>query len=170
MPERFGLVYTDSDNTEKTPVMIHRAILGSLERFMGILIEHYAGSMPAWLSPEQVRVLPISEKTLEYADGILDKLKEAGFRASCDNSNEKIGAKIAKSYSDKVPYMLVVGGRESESGQVSVRAHSRGDLGARPLDEFLIEIIDAEQSPHRRRKPRWWIPDHSTRTPPSRIP
>jgi threonyl-tRNA synthetase len=140
MPERFGLVYTDSDNTEKTPVMIHRAILGSLERFMGILLEHYAGSMPAWLSPEQVRVLPISEKTLEYADGILDKLKDAGFRASCDNSNEKIGAKIAKSHADKVPYMLVVGPKEAETNTIGARWRKSKTTKTITIEEFISSV------------------------------
>ncbi|MCI0498266.1 MAG: threonine--tRNA ligase [Planctomycetales bacterium] len=121
MPQRFELVYTAPDNTEKTPVMIHRAILGSLERFLGILIEHYAGHFPLWLSPEQVRVLPISEKTNDYAATVLAQLKQAGLRATVDMSDDKIGAKIAQAHADKVPYMLVVGPKEADAGLVNVR-------------------------------------------------
>jgi threonyl-tRNA synthetase len=121
MPERFGLVYTDQDNTEKTPVMIHRAILGSLERFLGILIEQYGGNMPLWLAPEQVRVLSISDKTVDYAEKVYEALKGAGLRAAKDNSSDKIGAKIARTHADKVPYMLVVGPKEAQEGTVNVR-------------------------------------------------
>ncbi len=137
MPERFGLVYTDRDNTEKTPVMIHRAVLGSLERFIGILIEHYGGNLPLWLSPEQVRILPISEKSNDYAKIIEDKLKDAQLRYSCDLSNEKINAKIARAHSQKLPCMLVVGPKESRSNTVNVRI--RGDKETRTMEigEFL---------------------------------
>jgi len=121
MPERFELVFTDKDNTEKTPVMIHRAILGSLERFMGILIEHYGGNMPLWLAPEQMRVLPISDKTAEYGAALAERLKAAGFRCGIDLSSEKIGVKIAKTHTDKVPYMVVVGPKEAQNDEVSVR-------------------------------------------------
>ena len=141
MPERFELVYTDRDNTEKTPVMIHRAILGSLERFMGILIEHYAGNMPLWLAPEQVRVLPISEKSFEYAAEILEKLDQAGLRAECDKSNEKIGAKIAKSHADKIPYMLVVGPKEAESGTVGARWRKSKVTKTLTIDDFISATI-----------------------------
>ncbi|MHC4496496.1 MAG: threonine--tRNA ligase, partial [Planctomycetota bacterium] len=119
MPERFGMVYTDKDNTDKTPVMIHRAVLGSFERFIGILIEHYGANFPLWLSPEQVRILPISEKTNDYAETVRSKLKEAKLRCNCDFSNEKINAKIAKAHAEKLPYMLVVGPREAQSGTVN---------------------------------------------------
>ncbi len=132
MPQRFGLVYTDSDNTEKTPVMIHRAVLGSFERFIGILIEHYAGAFPLWLAPEQVRVLPISEKTNEYARDVESELRQRGLRASMDVSDEKIGAKIAKAHQEKVPYMLVVGPQEAQSGTVNVRI--RGSKDTQSLD------------------------------------
>ena len=127
MPERFGLVYTDKDNTEKTPVMIHRAVLGSFERFIGILIEHYEANFPLWLSPEQVRILPISEKSNDYAKIVGNKLKEAHVRYSSDFSDEKINAKIAKSHSEKVPYMLVVGPKEAQSNTVNVRIHGVKD-------------------------------------------
>ncbi|MCF7975235.1 MAG: threonine--tRNA ligase [Phycisphaerae bacterium] len=132
MPERFGLTYTDEDNTDKTPVMIHRAVLGSFERFIGIIIEHFAGSMPVWMSPEQVRVLPISEKTSDYANQVVGQLKAQGVRVQCDLSNEKIGAKIAKAHADKLPCMLVVGPQEAESGHVNVRV--RGEKANKTID------------------------------------
>jgi threonyl-tRNA synthetase len=137
MPERFGLVYTDKDNTEKTPVMIHRAVLGSFERFIGILIEHYGGNLPLWLSPEQVRVLPISEKSNDYAKIIEDKLKDAQLRCSCNLSNEKINAKIAKAYSEKLPCMLVVGPKETQSNTVNVRIRGDKETRTMEIDEFL---------------------------------
>lgn len=139
MPERFELVFTDRDNTEKTPVMIHRAILGSLERFMGILIEHYGGNMPLWLAPEQVRILPISEKTFDYANEVLGRLKEAGFRVTEDSSSEKIGAKIARTHSEKVPYMLVVGPKEAETGCVNVRWRGRQETTTVDIEKFIAE-------------------------------
>jgi len=141
MPERFELVYTDMDNTEKTPVMIHRAILGSLERFMGILIEHYGGWMPLWLAPEQMRILPISEKSNDYVLWLEKKLKKAGFRCVSDLSNEKIGAKIARGYSEKVGYMLVVGPKEAENQEVSIRIHTKeGDKKKTVKVEEFIEM------------------------------
>jgi len=137
MPERFGLVYTDKDNTEKTPVMIHRAVLGSFERFIGILIEHYGGNLPLWLSPEQVRVLPISEKSNDYAGVVQDKLKDAQLRCNCDCSDEKINAKIAKAHSEKLPFMLVVGPKETQSDTVNVRIRSVKENKTVSVDEFL---------------------------------
>jgi threonyl-tRNA synthetase len=137
MPERFGLVYTDKDNTEKTPVMIHRAVLGSFERFIGIIIEHYGGSFPIWLSPEQVRILTISEKTNDYAKSVEAKLKEVHLRCSCDFSDEKINAKIVKAHADKLPYMLVVGPKESQSGAVNVRIRGITENKTISLDKFL---------------------------------
>jgi len=121
MPQRFGLLYTDRDNTEKTPVMIHRAVLGSFERFIGILLEHFGGNLPLWLAPEQVRVLTISEKTNNYASTVHEKLQQAQLRSCADLSNEKIGAKIAKAYAERLPYMLVVGPKEARSDTVNVR-------------------------------------------------
>jgi threonyl-tRNA synthetase len=140
MPERFELVYADEDNTEKAPVMIHRAVLGSFERFMGILIEHYGAAMPAWLAPEQARILPISEKTNEYARGIRQGLHEAGLRCEADLSDEKVGAKIAKSHAEKVPYMLVVGPKEAESGMVSVRTRGQTQTQTMTAEEFLARV------------------------------
>ena len=137
MPQRFGLLYTDKDNTEKTPVMIHRAILGSFERFIGILIEHYGGNLPLWLSPEQVGVLPISEKSNDYAKIVQEKLKDAKLRASCDLSDEKIDAKIAKAYSRKLPYMLVVGPKEAQSNTVNVRIRGDKETKTVEIDKFV---------------------------------
>jgi threonyl-tRNA synthetase len=137
MPQRFGLVYTDKDNTEKTPVMIHRAVLGSFERFIGILIEHYGGNFPLWLSPEQARVLTISEKSNDYAGAVESKLKELHLRCSCDLSDEKIGVKIAKAHGDRLPYMLVVGPKEAQSDTVNVRIRGAEQSVAVGVDEFL---------------------------------
>ncbi len=137
MPERFGLVYTDKDNTEKTPVMIHRAVLGSFERFIGILIEHYGGNLPLWLSPEQVRVLPISEKSNDYAGIVQDKLKDAQLRCRCDCSDEKISAKIAKAHGERLPFMLVVGPKEAQSNTVNVRTRAVKENKTVGIDEFL---------------------------------
>ncbi len=143
MPERFGLTYTDEDNSEKTPVMIHRAVLGSFERFIGILIEHYGGGMPVWLSPEQVRVLPISDKTSEYAQDVLKGISQAGLRCSCDLSGEKVGAKIAKAHADKLPCMLVVGPQEVASSSVNVRCRGQKVSQAMSLEEFVQSVSRA---------------------------
>ncbi|MHC4125346.1 MAG: threonine--tRNA ligase [Planctomycetota bacterium] len=137
MPQRFSLVYTDRDNTEKTPVMIHRAVLGSFERFIGILIEHYGGNMPFWLAPEQIRVLPISQKSNDYAGFVQGKLTDAHLRCELDQSNEKINAKIAKAHSKKLPYMLVVGPKEAQSGTVNVRTRAVKKNKTVGIDEFL---------------------------------
>jgi len=137
MPQRFDLFYTDRDNTEKTPVMIHRAILGSFERFIGILIEQYGGNLPLWLSPEQVGVLPISEKSNDYAKTVQEKLTNAQLRAGCDLSDEKIDAKIAKAHSRKLPFMLVVGPREAQSGTVNVRIRGDKETKTVEIDRFV---------------------------------
>lgn len=138
MPARFNLVYTDKDNIEKTPVMIHRAVLGSFERFIGILIEHYGANFPLWLSPEQVRVLPISEKSNDYAAHVEAKLKEAKLRSSCDFSNEKVAAKIARAHGEKLPYMLVVGPQEAQSNTVNVRIRGIQQNKTMGIDEFIV--------------------------------
>jgi len=140
MPQRFDMVYTDKDNTEKTPVMIHRAVLGSFERFIGILIEHYGGNLPLWLSTEQVRVLPISEKSNDYAKSLQDKLKDVQLRCSCDLSNEKIGAKIAKAHSEKVPYMLVVGPKEVQSNTVNLRIPGDKETKTIEIGKFITIV------------------------------
>ncbi len=140
MPERFGLVYTDKDNTEKAPVMIHRAILGSLERFLGILIEHYGGNMPLWLAPEHMKILTISEKTNDFAQSLAQKLKDENLRCSVDVSDEKIGAKIARAHAQRPPYMLVVGPKEAESDSVNVRIRGKKETKTVKIDE-LIGIV-----------------------------
>ncbi|MFA6426337.1 MAG: threonine--tRNA ligase [Phycisphaerae bacterium] len=137
MPKRFGLVYTAKDNTEKTPVMIHRAILGSFERFIGILIEHYGGEFPLWLAPEQMRILTISEKSNDYAQNLLAKLKAADLRCTLDTSDEKIGSKIMRAYTEKMPYMLVVGPKEAESDSVNVRVRGSQEPKTMKVDEFV---------------------------------
>lgn len=137
MPMRFELTYTAPDNTEKTPVMIHRAILGSLERFLGILIEHYAGNFPLWLAPEQARILTISEKSNDYAAALLARLKAAGLRATADLGDDKIGAKIARGHAERVPYMLVVGPKEAEGGLVNVRFRGSQTTQTVGVDAFV---------------------------------
>ncbi len=142
LPERFDLSYIGSDNKPHRPVMIHRAPFGSLERFTGLLIEHFEGKFPTWLSPEQVRVLPISEKFNDAADVAVKALTDIGARVSVDRNADKVGAKIRLARMDRVPYMLVIGAREAENGTVSVRHRDRDDLGAMPIDEFVQTIQD----------------------------
>jgi threonyl-tRNA synthetase len=137
MPERFDLKYVGADNTEHRVVVIHRAIFGSFERFIAILIEHYAGAFPLWLAPVQAVVLPISDRHMTYAASVRDQLTGAGLRAELDERQEKIGYKIREAQLQKVPYMLVVGDRESAEGTVSVRSRAGGDLGARMVSEFI---------------------------------
>jgi threonyl-tRNA synthetase len=136
-PERFDLKYVGADNAEHRPIVIHRAIYGSFERFIAILIEHYAGAFPLWLAPIQAIVLPIADRHLPYAASVVDQLKEAGLRATLDERQEKIGYKIREAQLQKVPYMLVVGDREVETGTVSVRERSGGDKGASAIDAFV---------------------------------
>ncbi len=143
LPERFNLTYTGEDGKEHQPYMVHRALLGSLERFFGILIEHYAGAFPLWLAPEQVRVMPITDKQLEFAQKVVEQLKAADFRVGLDADNEKVGAKIRKAQLEKVPYMIVVGGREAEAGVVAVRSRAEGDKGVMPV-EALLELLRKE--------------------------
>jgi threonyl-tRNA synthetase len=140
LPPRFGLEYVGEDGARHQPLMVHRALLGSIERFFGILIEHYAGAFPAWLAPVQASVLPLSEKFEGYAKQVMEKLKAAGIRAHLDDRNEKLQAKIRDAQMQKIPYMLVVGGREAEAGTVGVRHRTKGDQGARPLDEFIAAL------------------------------
>jgi threonyl-tRNA synthetase len=146
MPQRFGLVYTDKDNTEKTPVMIHRAILGSFERFIGILIEHYGGNFPLWLAPEQMRILTISEKTNEYAQKLHQRLKAEGFRCELDMSNEKVGVKIIKAHNDRLPYMLVVGPKEAETQSVNVRIRGTNDSKSLETGQFIAAAKEKIES------------------------
>jgi threonyl-tRNA synthetase len=140
LPERFDLTYVGSDGKDHRPYMVHRALLGSIERFFGILIEHYAGAFPLWLAPEQVRILPVSDKALEYANKVARELKAAGFRTDVDSSAEKLGAKIREATLAKVPFQVVVGPRDEAAGTVSVRARADGDLGAMELGKF-IELL-----------------------------
>jgi len=142
LPRRFGCVYVDKDGLQKTPVVIHRVIYGSLERFIGILIEHTAGAFPVWLSPVQVAVLPIADRHNAYAQEVVDRLKEAGLRVQLDDRREKMQAKIRDAQLQKTPYMLVVGDREQEAGTVAVRLRTGENLGAKPLDEFLQQARD----------------------------
>ncbi|HEX2713519.1 MAG TPA: threonine--tRNA ligase, partial [Candidatus Acidoferrales bacterium] len=140
LPVRFGLEYVGEDGSRHQPLMVHRALWGSVERFFGILIEHYAGAFPAWLAPVQVEVLPVSERFLEYAKKVSETLAAAGFRAHLDDRNEKLQAKIRDAQLQKAPYMLVVGAREAEAGTVAVRHRSKGDLGPQPLADFLAAL------------------------------
>ncbi|MDY5954077.1 MAG: threonine--tRNA ligase [Kiritimatiellia bacterium] len=144
LPERFNLTYTGEDGKEHQPYMVHRALLGSLERFFGILIEHYAGAFPLWLAPEQVRLIPITDKQFEFAKQVQARLQAEDFRVSIDAGSEKMGAKIRRAQVEKIPYMLVIGAREAEAGTVSVRGRQTGDIGAMSVDAF-IETLRKEQ-------------------------
>jgi threonyl-tRNA synthetase len=141
MPERFDLTYIGADNAEHRPVVIHRAIFGSLERFIAILIEHFAGAWPLWLAPVQAVMMPISDRHREYAVAVHDRLAAAGLRVELDDRVEKIGYKIREAQLQKVPYMLVVGDREVADGTLSVRSRSNGDLGARSVDQFIADAF-----------------------------
>jgi threonyl-tRNA synthetase len=148
LPERFELEYTGADNKTHRPVMIHRAPFGSMERFTGVLIEHFAGHFPTWLAPEQVRVLPISDKTADFAADVHRQLQAAGLRTTLDQTPEKIGAKIRNAQLERVPYMLVVGEKEAAAHSVSVRHAKKGDLGVTPVSDFL-QTITSEVSERR---------------------
>ena len=140
LPERFSLSYVGEDGVPHQPIMIHRALMGSLERFFGILVEHYAGAFPLWLSPVQVRVLPITEKQNGYAEEVKSLLRQEGIRADLDSRSEKIGYKIREAQMEKVPYMFVVGGREAESRAVSVRMRKDGDIGTMPMADAVGRV------------------------------
>ena len=143
LPARFGLKYVGADNAEHQPIVIHRAIFGSFERFIGILVEHYAGAFPLWLAPLQATVLPIADRHLDFARQVREELAEAGFRVDLDERQEKIGYKIREAQLQKIPYMLVVGDREAAEGTVSVRTRTGGDQGAATIVSF-IEMARAE--------------------------
>ena len=140
LPQRFEAEYVAEDGTKKRPIMIHRVCFGSIERFIGILIEHYAGKFPVWLAPVQVKVIPVSEKSMEYASGVYEKLRAAGIRAELDHKDEKVGYKIRQAQLEKVPYMLVLGEKEAAEGAITVRSRDKGDLGRAELDAFIQEI------------------------------
>jgi threonyl-tRNA synthetase len=142
IPQRFDLKYIGADNTEHRPVVIHRAIFGSFERFIAMLIEHYAGAFPLWLAPVQVAVLPIADRHVDYARTTVERLIAAGLRAELDERQEKIGYKIREAQLQKIPYMLVTGDREAAEGTVAVRTRAGGDQGARPVDEFIAAALD----------------------------
>jgi threonyl-tRNA synthetase len=143
VPKRFGLVYRDKDNTDKTPLCIHRAPLGTHERFIGFLIEHYAGNFPLWLAPDQVRVLTLGEEEplLNYAKAIVNELRANFVRCEADFGTDPIKAKIAEAEKAKVHTMLVIGGRDMDAGNVSVRLHGKGNIGAKPKGEVVAEIL-----------------------------
>jgi threonyl-tRNA synthetase len=142
LPKRFELEYIGKDNTPHRPVMIHRAPFGSMERFMGILIEHFAGAFPLWLAPEQVRILPVSERFADYGKKVEAELRTHGFRVAGDYRPEKIGYKIREAQLEKIPYMLVVGDKEQTAGTVAVRDRVDGDLGAMPTAELVKRLTD----------------------------
>jgi len=140
LPRRFNVTYVGPDGKEHLVVMIHRALLGSLERFIGVLLEHYAGNLPVWLSPIQVRVLPISDKYVPYAREVYERLRSEGVRAELDDRGLTIAYRVREAEEEKIPYMLIIGRRELESQTVSVRRHRVGDLGQMTLEEFLSRI------------------------------
>ncbi len=147
LPGRFNLEYTDSNSEKQTPVMIHRVVYGSIERFIGVITEHFAGAFPTWLSPVQVKILPVTDRALEYSEGIKAKLDAEGFRVEIDRRNEKVGKKIRDAQMEKVPYMLVVGDRDIENNTVSPRHRADGDLGAMSFEDFramLKEVVDTK--------------------------
>lgn len=141
VPKRFGLEFTTSENTKATPLCIHRAPLGTHERFIGFLIEHFGGAFPTWLAPEQVRILPISDGQMDYARKLQDQLKSAGVRSSIDFHSDKIGAKVRRAQMEKIPYMLVAGGREAQAEAVSIRSRNKGELGQKPFQEFFENLL-----------------------------
>src|SRR5882762_1659195 len=146
MPERFGLEYIGEDGQAHRPVMIHRAIYGTYERFMAVLIEHYAGAFPLWLAPVQAVIVPIADRHLDYAESVSGRLRAGGFRIEVDGRREKMQAKIRDAQAQQVPYMLVVGDRDQEAGTVSVRERRQGDLGAQPLADFLAQLEEQRRS------------------------
>ena len=146
MPQRLGAEYVAEDNTRRHPVMLHRAIVGSLERFIGILIENHSGAFPVWLAPVQAMVLSITEAQAEYAQGVVQALKKQGFRALADCRNEKIGYKIREHSLQKLPYLVVVGDKERQAGQVAIRARGGQDLGSMPLQAFIDRLTQENEA------------------------
>ena len=146
LPQRFEAEYVAEDGSKKRPIMIHRVCFGSIERFIGILIEHYAGKFPVWLAPVQVKVIPVSEKSMDYATGVYEKLRAAGIRTELDHKDEKVGYKIRQAQLEKVPFMLVLGEKEAAEGAITVRSRDQGDLGAANLDEFIAKVQEMTKS------------------------
>lgn len=149
LPQRFEAEYVAEDGTKKRPIMIHRVCFGSIERFIGILIEHFAGKFPVWLAPVQVKVIPVSEKSMEYATGVYEKLRAAGIRTELDHKDEKVGYKIRQAQLEKVPFMLVLGEKEAAEGAITVRSRDKGDLGSAQLDEFIADVKKMVESRER---------------------
>ena len=146
LPQRFGLEYVAEDGERHQPLMVHRALYGSIERFFGTLIEHYAGAFPVWLAPVQVVVMPITDRQLEYAKKVHARLEAAGLRSHLDDRKEKVNLKIREAQLQKVPYMLVVGDREAEAGTVSVRHRKHADMGVKPLEQFVEDVCKLVES------------------------
>lgn len=144
LPQRFDMTYVGEDGQKHRPYMVHRALLGSIERFFGVLVEHYAGAFPLWLAPEQVRVLPLTDDQRDYTRTVVDKLRQADIRASADYQSGKMGAKIRQAQLDKIPYMLILGPKEVEEGKISVRHRTEGDQGVADLDSFLARLKEEE--------------------------
>jgi threonyl-tRNA synthetase len=140
-PSRFGLTYRTAENTEAQPFMLHRTILGSMERFFGILIEHYAGAFPAWLAPVQAVIIPISDRHIDYAQSVRARLLKKGVRAEVYSENEPMRVKIAKAQQQKVPFMLIVGDKEAETDTVGVRERTEGDIGAQGIEDFADKVL-----------------------------
>jgi threonyl-tRNA synthetase len=140
-PERFDLTFVGDDGKQHRPVMVHRTVLGSMERFVGGLIEHYAGAFPVWLAPVQVQVIPIADRHVEYAKSVLQRLQDAELRAKLDDSADRMNAKVRNAQLQKIPYMLILGDKEVETGAVSVRLRNGENLGAQPLDEFVATAL-----------------------------
>ena len=149
LPQRFEAEYVAEDGTKKRPIMIHRVCFGSIERFIGILIEHFAGKFPVWLAPVQVKVIPVSEKSMEYATGVYEKLRAAGIRTELDHKDEKVGYKIRQAQLEKVPFMLVLGEKEAAEGAITVRSRDKGNLGSAQLDEFIADVKKMVESRER---------------------
>ena len=148
LPERFDLTYVGEDNRQHRPYMVHRALLGSMERFLGVLIEHYGGAFPPWLAPVQVRLLPVADRHHAYATSVAERLRGEGVRVECDGRNEKIGLKVREAEVQKIPYVLVVGDKESAAGTVSVRLRGGQDRGVMPLADFMASL-----APERKPRP-----------------
>ena len=145
LPLRFELEYTGADGEKHRPIMIHRVAFGSIERFIGILIEHFAGAFPLWLSPVQVKILPISDKFADYANSVKKAMEDKGIRAEVDGRSEKIGYKIREARNERTPYIAVVGEKEQEAGTLSIRKRGAGEQGAIALDEFIAAVLDEDK-------------------------
>ena len=146
LPQRFNLHYIDKDGNKKTPIMIHRAIFGSFDRFIGIITEHFAGAFPTWLAPVQVRILPIADSHKEYANKLKEQFENVGIRVELDEREEKIGYKIREAQLQKIPYMLIIGDKEVEANAVGVRSRKDGDIGQMSMQDFIDKIKEEEKT------------------------